>query len=262
MDENFLQFTENFFGKIENFNIEKSRILNRSRKTERFDPVDNYETLELYGDKILQEQFCRYLMEEYNIIYYVNAANIITRLIIKFLSGECLSAICNNIGLSKFILDEGNINKYGVEEDIFEAWIGACKLLYTQQQFEAGLNRIFNSLKISFGYQDLYDPRSILNDFSSAIHTKMVNKGTKLAGEEFINKTAICGADLPIMVGIGYAKTKKLAEQESARKILDNYISLYGAEKFFEQLKKTKNYRKWKLFFLSYKKVDKKLFEQ
>jgi dsRNA-specific ribonuclease len=195
-------------------------------------------------------------MVKYRIGDHGNAVNIITRLIIKFLSGEYLTNLCRHIGLSNFILYNGEVSN--AEEDIFEAWIGACKLIYEPSQFSSGVFKLFDMFPISFSFQDLYDPRSILNDFSSAIQTKMVNRGTRKVSisnaQEYENKTIIGGDVIPMMIGVGYAKTKKHAEQESARKILDNYISVFGVENFFEQLKKTKTYLKWRDFFLSYNK--------
>lgn len=253
---NIIEFTEKVYNyKIPEAGMGKTYVL-RSMVAPSYDETYNYEVLELLGDKTMQEYFCLYCLKVLKLEQHPHAVNIITRLNIKYLSGRLMVNLADDLGLPRFILSTGSIDEK-IIEDTLEAWVGACRLAYAPAIFERGIFEIFSKIKIRFGYEDLYDPKSIVNDFSSAIRATVQYSGgmreiDPVTESIFYETTIRCfQTDKPQLVLGGRGPTKRDSEQEAASKLLEQLRLMHGPKIFYESLSKVKNYQKWKEFYSS-----------
>lgn len=243
------EFTSNLFT---NYNPDptQERWLDVSIISPTISAEENYELLELYGDKVLQHMFCDYCMTTLGIDDTRHAPNIVSRLVIKHLSGTSLAKLCSKIGLSAYAKGLGDQEK--LREDVMEAWTGACTKVYgflaTLEVFKTS---VFVHIDVDLEYCSLYCPRTILNDLRSMLPGKFeitnvprANSATKEFRGEYVDD------DVKISCSFQSADWK-IASKGAAEALLSK---MKGEIDRFEDryLCQTGSYTGWKNFIDNY----------
>lgn len=185
----------------------------------------NYDNFELYGDKTLQMMLVKYCFQTKKMVTCLKANNIITRLIIKYLSGVYLSNLCEEIGLSKYILfiPGDKILPSQIQEDVFEAWIGVCWYYLDENIVQRFVFKLFDFMDFKWDYESLIDTKTILNDVSSFMKIKVVKIGTwseKNKSKNYLNSYYSIYEYNNISI-IGYGPTKNISEINAAKLMLE-----------------------------------------
>jgi len=244
---NILSFTINFFSK-KTCTPEEILLLECSVTTEKRNEKDNYERLELLGDKLLQTYFVTYCFTTppYNKMFSLKyGENICTRLNIKYLSTQYIVKMCNSIDLQKYIKMSPNETKSfeQIQEDVFEAWIGACSFIFDHNELKSVLFNIFNNLKIDLSFESCFDVKTRMNDFASIINTKFINLGTKYVENTDEYHTQVYLTKYPTIFGNGYSKFQRESENLASQDLFQKIKKV--CPNFEDMYKKTKNYQNW-----------------
>lgn len=255
-----IEFTEKIFN-VSIKDIFKKNILIKSTTTPSFDEKNNYELLELLGDKVLQEYFVMYCIEILRFDNHINSENIITRLIIRHLSGKNVAKFSKLVGLDNFIRSK-EICTDEILGDIFESWVGACRFIFDDQCVRKLLYSIFTTIPIKIGYDDLYDQKTILNDLMSTVKGRVINMGvvkeldTETEDFYFESRLEFEKTNSPRIIGVGRSTDRKEAEQEAAKNLISNFQNSVGNEMYEKFMFDIKNYSKWKSFYDSFSKNE------
>ncbi len=155
------------------------------------DPENNYELYEFIGDLEVNNAIVWYFYEAFPQLRCTKSVNILNRLKIVHVSRESFSGISENLGFLPYIkYDKNNENEYtkktteGLLEDVFEAFIGATKIILTDAFEMVGvasqivfnfISPIFDAKNISFAPEDLYDAKTRLKElFDNRTDTNII----------------------------------------------------------------------------------------
>ncbi len=203
--------------KFKNLNYLKKSITHKS-----YDPLNNYEKLEFLGDRILGFVISKKLIE----LYPNEKEGVLDKKLASLVNkNQCLE-VAKIIGLEKFILVGNKSAKTKVENkiiaDSIEALIGA---IYYDKGFEVSEKFILNIWKnfINLSEETIIDSKTKLQEYSlkkfkSLPIYKLVSSSGPKHKPKF--KISVRLKDTKLYEGSG--DSKKKAEQNAAKKLLDN----------------------------------------
>jgi ribonuclease-3 len=203
--------------KFKNLNYLKKSITHKS-----YDSLNNYEKLEFLGDRILGFVISKKLIE----LYPYEKEGVLDKKLASLVNkNQCLE-VAKIIGLEKFILVGNKSAKTKVENkiiaDSIEALIGA---IYYDKGFEVSEKFILNIWKnfINLSEETIIDSKTKLQEYSlkkfkSLPIYKLVSSSGPKHKPKF--KISVRLKDTKLYEGSG--DSKKKAEQNAAKKLLDN----------------------------------------
>lgn len=182
----------------------------------------SYERLEFLGDSILGASIADYLYERYPSEEPGWYTNMKTQLV----NGNMLSALCIRLGLNKYIVLSNQIDKNNgrthrdITEDVLEAFIGA---IYQNYGFDIAkewiVNVVENHVRLPTLIKYIQNYKDKLVKLYQQTHQdKLQFLDSKVSGSTLI-QVCIKTGDGSI-IGVGKGMTKKLAEQQAAKKAL------------------------------------------
>jgi len=138
-------------------------------------PDSNYEIFEQLGDLTANKFIVHYMYHRFPQLRCTEGVKIVARLRINYGSRNSFFNIAENLGFWDFIsasISDRERCKKPLLEDVFEAFIGATEYIL-DTMFRTGvgysivydiLSSIFNEIKISLKYCDLYDAKTRLKE--------------------------------------------------------------------------------------------------
>jgi len=203
--------------KFKNLNYLKKSITHKS-----YDPLKNYEKLEFLGDRILGFVISKKLIE----LYPDQKEGILDKKLASLVNKNKCLEVAKFIGLEKFILVGNKGAKAKVENkiiaDSIEALIGA---IYYEKGFEVTEKFILNMWKnfINLSVETIVDSKTKLQEYSlkkfkSLPIYKLVSSSGPRHKPKFMVSVKL--KDTKLYEGTG--DSKKKAEQNAAKKLLDN----------------------------------------
>tara|TARA_B100001029_G_C15030173_1_gene436374 strand:- start:146 stop:811 length:666 start_codon:yes stop_codon:yes gene_type:complete len=203
--------------KFKNLNYLKKSITHKS-----YNSLKNYEKLEFLGDRILGFVISKKLIE----LYPNEKEGMLDKKLASLVNkNQCLE-IAKNIGLEKFILIGNKNSNSKIENkilsDSIEALIGA---IYYDKGFEVTEKFILNNWKnfINLSDETKVDSKTKLQEFSLKKFKclpiyKLVSSSGPKHKPQFVISVRL--KDTKFYEGLG--DSKKKAEQNAAKKLLDN----------------------------------------
>ena len=203
--------------KFKNLNYLKKSITHKS-----YDPLNNYEKLEFLGDRILGFVISKKLIE----LYPKEKEGVLDKKLASLVNkNQCLE-VAKIIGLEKFILVGNKSAKAKVENkiiaDSIEALIGA---IYYDKGFEVTEKFILNMWKnfINLSEETIIDSKTKLQEYSlKKFKTLPIYKLVSSSGPKHKPKFTISVRLKDTKIYEGSGDSKKKAEQNAAKKLLDN----------------------------------------
>ena len=203
--------------KFKNLNYLKKSITHKS-----YDPLNNYEKLEFLGDRILGFVISKKLIE----LYPKEKEGVLDKKLASLVNkNQCLE-VAKIIGLEKFILVGNKSAKTKVENkiiaDSIEALIGA---IYYDKGFEVSEKFILNMWKnfINLSEKTIIDSKTKLQEYSlKKFKSLPIYKLVSSSGPKHKPKFTISVRLKDTKLFEGSGDSKKKAEQNAAKKLLDN----------------------------------------
>ena len=203
--------------KFKNLNYLKKSITHKS-----YDPLNNYEKLEFLGDRILGFVISKKLIE----LYPNEKEGVLDKKLASLVNkNQCLE-VAKVIGLEKFILVGNKSAKAKVENkiiaDSIEALIGA---IYYDKGFEVSEKFILNMWKnfIILSEETIIDSKTKLQEYSlKKFKSLPIYKLVSSSGPKHKPKFSISVRLKNTKLFEGSGDSKKKAEQNAAKKLLDN----------------------------------------
>ena len=203
--------------KFKNLNYLKKSITHKS-----YDPLNNYEKLEFLGDRILGFVISKKLIE----LYPNEKEGVLDKKLASLVNkNQCLE-VAKIIGLEKFILVGNKSAKAKVENkiiaDSIEALIGA---IYYDKGFEVSEKFILKIWKnfINLSEETIIDSKTKLQEYSlKKFKSLPIYKLVSSSGPKHKPKFAISVRLKDTKLFEGSGDSKKKAEQNAAKKLLDN----------------------------------------
>ena len=203
--------------KFKNLNYLKKSITHKS-----YDPLNNYEKLEFLGDRILGFVISKKLIE----LYPNEKEGVLDKKLASLVNkNQCLE-VAKIIGLEKFILVGNKSAKTKVETkiiaDSIEALIGA---IYYDKGFEVSEKFILNMWKnfINLSEETIIDSKTKLQEYSlKKFKSLPIYKLVSSSGPKHKPKFTISVRLKDTKLYEGSGDSKKKAEQNAAKKLLDN----------------------------------------
>jgi len=203
--------------KFKNLNYLKKSITHKS-----YDPLNNYEKLEFLGDRILGFVISKKLIE----LYPNEKEGVLDKKLASLVNkNQCLE-VAKIIGLEKFILVGNKNAKTKVENkiiaDSIEALIGA---IYYDKGFEVSEKFILNIWKnfIKLSEETIIDSKTKLQEYSlKKFKSLPIYKLVSSSGPKHKPKFTISVRLKDTKLYEGSGDSKKKAEQNAAKKLLDN----------------------------------------
>ena len=203
--------------KFKNLNYLKKSITHKS-----YDPLNNYEKLEFLGDRILGFVISKKLIE----LYPNEKEGVLDKKLASLVNkNQCLE-VAKIIGLEKFILVGNKSAKAKVENkiiaDSIEALIGA---IYYDKGFEVSEKFILNMWKnfINLSEETIIDSKTKLQEYSlKKFKSLPIYKLVSSSGPKHKPKFTISVRLKDTKLYEGSGDSKKKAEQNAAKKLLDN----------------------------------------
>jgi len=203
--------------KFKNLNNLKKSITHKS-----YDPLNNYEKLEFLGDRILGFVISKKLIE----LYPNEKEGVLDKKLASLVNkNQCLE-VAKVIGLEKFILVGNKSAKTKVENkiiaDSIEALIGA---IYYDKGFEVSEKFILNMWKnfINLSEKTIIDSKTKLQEYSlKKFKSLPIYKLVSSSGPKHKPKFTISVRLKDTKLYEGSGDSKKKAEQNAAKKLLDN----------------------------------------
>lgn len=237
-----IEFTRSIFPDC-TLRDDQVRMLHMSVTTSKYAKYNgnsphDLQRLELLGDKYIGYVFTKFCFsqEPYNRLANIDGGEwIVTRLVIKYLSTKWMVQMAKSIGLDRFIKRRPNENFSNdvIIEDVYEAWLGACSLIFDQSKLENFIYKQFYKLDIDISYESIFDSKTIFNDFvnnmngsKSSYDTHQINSSD---GAESYFKSFARVNTCP-HISIGFGNTKQQAESLAASGWLDWYSREYPHE--------------------------------
>ena len=216
--------------KIEYHNLEKKIKINFKNKDllikslthKSYDAINNNEKLEFLGDRILGFVISKKLIELYPNLKEGMLDKKLASLVNK---NQCLE-VAKNIGLEKFLLIGNKKTNAKVENkilaDSIEALIGA---IYYDKGFEVTEKFILNMWKnfINLSEETIIDSKTKLQEYSlKKFKSLPIYKLVSSSGPKHKPKFTISVRLKDTKLYDGSGDSKKKAEQNAAKKLLDN----------------------------------------
>ena len=203
--------------KFKNLNYLKKSITHKS-----YDPLNNYEKLEFLGDRILGFVISKKLIE----LYPKEKEGVLDKKLASLVNkNQCLE-VAKIIGLEKFILVGNKSAKAKVENkiiaDSIEALIGA---IYYDKGFEVSEKFILNMWKnfIILSEETIIDSKTKLQEYSlKKFKSLPIYKLVSSSGPKHKPKFTISVRLTDTKLYEGFGDSKKKAEQNAAKKLLDD----------------------------------------
>ncbi len=203
--------------KFKNLNLLKRSITHKS-----YDPINNYEKLEFLGDRILGLVISKKLLE----LFPDEKEGFLDKKLASLVNKNRCLEIAKSINLEKFILVGNKNTKSKIENkivsDSIEALIGA---IYYDKGFDFAEKFILSHWEklINLSETTIVDSKTKLQEYSLKKYKILpIYKLTSSSGPKHSPKFTISVRlkDTKVFEGIG--SSKKLAEQNAAKKLLDN----------------------------------------
>ena len=212
----------NILQKKINIKFKDLNYLKKSITHKSYDPYNNYEKLEFLGDRILGFVISKKLIE----LYPDKKEGILDKKLASLVNKNKCLEVAKFIGLEKFILLGNKSSNTKVENkiiaDSIEALIGA---IYYDKGFEISEKFILNMWKnfISLSEETIIDSKTKLQEYSlkkfkSLPIYKLVSSSGPRHKPKFLISVRL--KDTKLYEGSG--DSKKKAEQNAAKKLLDN----------------------------------------
>ncbi|WP_226034976.1 ribonuclease III [Aquibacillus saliphilus] len=226
---NFKQLQDKLAISFSNENLLKQAFTHSSYVNEhRKKDFEDNERLEFLGDAVLELGVSQYLYREFPEM----AEGELTKLRASIVCEPSLVNFANDIDFSDYILlgkgEEltGGRNRPALLADVFEAFIGALYLDLGYEQVIQFLEKYVYP-KISTGaFSHAMDYKSQLQEIvqrnkNGVVDYEITEERGPAHNREFVSEVQINGS----LVGVGYGRTKKEAEQRAAKKAIDDYQS-------------------------------------
>ena len=205
--------------KFKNLNYLKKSITHKS-----YDSLKNYEKLEFLGDRILGFVISKKLIE----LYPNQKEGVLDKKLASLVNkNQCLE-VAKHIGLEKFILIGNKKTNSKVENkilaDSIEALIGA---IYYDKGFEVTEKFILNMWKsfINLSEETIIDSKTKLQEYSlKKFKSLPIYKLVSSSGPKHKPNFTISVRLKDTKFYDGSGDSKKKAEQNAAKKLLDNLI--------------------------------------
>ena len=208
---------------------EKIKIKFKNRKMllwaithKSFNPINNYEKLEFLGDRVLGIVISKKLLE----LYPTEKVGILDKKLASLVNKNKCLEVAKIIGLEKFILVGNKNSKSKVENkilaDSIEALIGA---IYYDKGFDIAEKFILNNWKnfINLSKEIIIDSKTELQEYSlKKFKSLQIYKLVSSSGPRHKPKFIISVKLKDTKMYDGQGESKKKAEQNAARKLLDN----------------------------------------
>ena len=203
--------------KFKNINYLKKSITHKS-----YDPINNYEKFEFLGDRILGFVISKKLIE----LYPDQKEGVLDKKLASLVNkNQCLE-VAKNIGLEKFLLIGNKKTNAKVENkilaDSIEALIGA---IYYDKGFEVTEKFILNMWKnfINLSDETVIDSKTKLQEYSlKKFKSLPIYNLVSSSGPKHKPKFTISVRLKDTKFYDGSGDSKKKAEQNAAKKLLDN----------------------------------------
>ncbi len=203
--------------KFKNLNYLKNSITHKS-----YDQSNNYEKLEFLGDRILGFVISKKLIE----LYPDQKEGVLDKKLASLVNKNKCLEVAKIIGLEKFILTGNKNSKSKVENkilaDSIEALIGA---IYYDKGFDIAEKFILNNWKnfINLSKEIIIDSKTELQEYSlKKFKSLPIYKLVSSSGPKHKPKFIISVKLKDTKIYDGHGESKKKAEQNAARKLLDN----------------------------------------
>lgn len=219
--------------------------------SELVDEVNNYQTLEQKGDLSGNKFIVDYIYDRFPQLNCAEGVKVAARLRINYGSKNSFCKIADSLGFWKFITATNDLRqrkKKPLLEDVFEAFLGATETIINDE-FRIGvgyaciykiLKSIFDEMKISLLYEDLYDAKTRLKELFD-IHSDRLGNLTyedqkdDLLTTSFVYRSEIqnrsegrvMGQTRKILIGKGTAASKADSQQVAASDALKR-LSQHG----------------------------------
>ena len=203
--------------KFKNLNFLKKSITHKS-----YDQSNNYEKLEFLGDRILGFVISKKLID----LYPDQKEGVLDKKLASLVNKNKCLEVAKIIGLEKFILVGNKNSKSKVENkilaDSIEALIGA---IYYDKGFDIAEKFILNNWKnfINLSKEITIDSKTELQEYSlKKFKSLPIYKLVSSSGPRHKPKFIISVKLKDTKMYDGQGESKKKAEQNAARKLLDN----------------------------------------
>ena len=203
--------------KFKNLNYLKKSITHKS-----YNSSSNYEKLEFLGDRILGFVISKKLIE----LYPEQKEGVLDKKLASLVNKNKCLEVAKIIGLEKFILTGNKNSKSKVENkilaDSIEALIGA---IYYDGGFDVAEKFILNNWKnfISSSKEIIIDSKTELQEYSlKKFKSLPIYKLVSSSGPRHKPKFTISVRLKDTKMYDGYGDSKKKAEQNAAKKLLDS----------------------------------------
>ncbi len=203
--------------KFKNLNFIKNSITHKS-----YDPLNNYEKLEFLGDRILGFVISKKLIE----LYPNEKEGVLDKKLASLVNKNKCLEVAKIISLEKFILVGNRGSKSKIENkivaDSIEALIGA---IYYDKGFELTEKFILSMWKSFINLSDeiIIDSKTKLQEYSLKKYKSLpIYKLVSSSGPKHKPKFTISVRLKDSKLFEGFGDSKKKAEQNAAKKLLDN----------------------------------------
>ena len=203
--------------KFKNLNFLKKSITHKS-----YDQSNNYEKLEFLGDRILGFVISKKLID----LYPDQKEGVLDKKLASLVNKNKCLEVAKIIGLEKFILVGNKNSKSKVENkilaDSIEALIGA---IYYDKGFDIAEKFILNNWKnfINLSKEIIIDSKTELQEYSlKKFKSLPIYKLVSSSGPRHKPKFIISVKLKNTKMYDGHGESKKKAEQNAAKKLLDN----------------------------------------
>ena len=203
--------------KFKNLNLLKGSITHKS-----YDPINNYEKLEFLGDRILGLVISKKLIE----LFPNEKEGFLDKKLASLVNKNRCLEIAKSINLEKFILVGNKNTKSKIENkiisDSIEALIGA---IYYDKGFDFVEKYILSLWEkfINLTEITIVDSKTKLQEYSLKKYKILpIYKLTSSSGPKHNPKFTISVRLKDTKIFEGFGRSKKIAEQNAAKKLLDN----------------------------------------
>ena len=217
MSEKLIYLQKKINIKFKNLNYLKKSITHKS-----YDSSENYEKLEFLGDRILGFVISKKLIE----LYPEEKEGVLDKKLASLVNKNKCLEVAKNIGLEKFILLGNKSKNTKVENkiiaDSIEALIGA---IYYDKGFEISEKFILNMWKkfINLSEETVVDSKTKIQEYSlKKFKCLPIYKLVSSSGPRHKPKFTISVRLKDTKFHEGSGESKKKAEQNAAKKLLDN----------------------------------------
>jgi len=217
MNDNINSLQKKINIKFKNINYLKKSITHKSHN-----PLNNYEKLEFLGDRILGFVISKKLIE----LYPEEKEGFLDKKLASLVNKNKCLEVGKNIGLEKFILLGNKSKNTKVENkiiaDSIEALIGA---IYYDKGFEVSEKFILSMWKkfINVSEETIVDAKTKLQEYSlKKFKCLPIYKLVSSSGPRHKPKFTISVRLKDTRLYEGSGESKKKAEQNAAKKLLDN----------------------------------------